>query len=71
MPVKKSLQALENLKQDPQLYNLALQTSQGYLNKKQFELTKGQLNKLSGISDQNNLFPYGDCLLYTSDAADD
>lgn len=60
MPVKKSLQALENLKQDPQLYNLALQTSQGYLNKKQFELTKGQLNKLSGISDQNNLFPYGD-----------
>jgi len=60
MPVKKSLQALENLKQDPQLYNLALQTSQGYLNKKQFELTKGQLNKLSGISNQNNLFPYGD-----------
>ena len=60
MPVKKSLQALENLKQDPQLYNLALRTSQGYLNKKQFELTKGQLNKLGGISDQNNLFPYGD-----------
>jgi len=60
MPVKKSLRALENLKQDPQLYNLALQTSQGYLNNKQFELSKGQLIKLPSITDQNNLFPYGD-----------
>lgn len=60
MPVKKSLRALENLKQDPQLYNLALQTSQGYLNNKQFELSKGQLIKLPSIADQNNLFPYGD-----------
>lgn len=60
MPVKKSLRALENLKQDPQLYNLALQTSQGYLNNKQFELSKGQLIKLPNIADQNNLFPYGD-----------
>ncbi len=60
MPVKKSLKVLENLKQDPQLYNLALQTSQGYLNNKQFELSKGQLIKLPNIADQNNLFPYGD-----------
>ena len=60
MPVKKSLKVLENLKQDPQLYNLALQTSQGYLNNKQFELSKGQLIKLPSIADQNNLFPYGD-----------
>ena len=59
MPVKKSLKVLENLKQDPQLYNLALQTSQGYLNNKQFELSKGQLVKLPSIADQNNLFPYG------------
>ena len=60
MPVKKSLRALENLKQDPELYNLALQTSSGYLNNKQFELSKGQLTKLDGIADQNNLFPYND-----------
>tara|TARA_R110001583_G_scaffold193113_1_gene360767 strand:- start:604 stop:2301 length:1698 start_codon:yes stop_codon:yes gene_type:complete len=59
MPVKKSLKVLENLKQDPQLYNIALQTSQGYLNNKQFELSKGQLTKLPSIADQNNLFPYG------------
>ena len=58
MPVKKSLRVLENLKQDPELYNLALQTSSGYLNNKQFELSKGQLSKLAGIEDQNNLFPY-------------
>ena len=58
MPVKKSLKALENLKQDPELYNLALQTSSGYLGNKQFELSKGQLSKLDGIADQNNLFPY-------------
>ena len=60
MPVKKSLRALEKLKQDPELYNLALQTSSGYLNNKQFELSKGQLTKLDGIADQNNLFPYND-----------
>ena len=60
MPVKKSLRVLENLKQDPELYKLALQTSSGYLSNKQFELSKGQLSKLDSISNQNNLFPYND-----------
>lgn len=60
MPVKKSLRALENLKQDPELYKLALQTSSGYLSNKQFELSKGQLSKLDSIANQNNLFPYND-----------
>ena len=58
MPVKKSLKVLASLKQYPELYNLAMQTSNGYVNKKQFELTKGQLSKLNGITEQSNLFPY-------------
>lgn len=57
LSVKKTLKALENLKQDPELYNLALQTSKGYLNNRQFELTKSQLSKLDSIGGEN-IFPY-------------
>jgi len=56
-----------NLQQNasPELLEAALKASRGYVLNKQFDLTKSQLNKLSTISNQDNLYPYGDFYIGT------
>jgi len=44
----------------PELFSTALRSTSGYLRNKQFELAKGDLLKMAGISNQDNLYPYGD-----------
>jgi len=58
----KSLKRLLQLRSEasPELFAMALQSTEGYLMNRQFELAKGDLGKLGSISSQDNLFPYGD-----------
>ena len=67
MDGKKSVATLVNLQQNasPELLEAALKASRGYVLNKQFDLTKSQLNKLSTISNQDNLYPYGDFYIGT------
>jgi len=63
----KSLKRLLQLQSEasPELFAIALQSTEGYLMNRQFELAKGDLGKLGSISNQDNLFPYGDFAIGT------
>ena len=44
----------------PELFAVAMKSTEGYLTNKQFELAKGDLAKMGSISNTDNLYPYGD-----------
>ena len=62
MPKAKSFKVLRQIQQQgsPELFEMAMKSTEGYLRNKQFELSKGDLAKLGSIPNQNNLFPYGE-----------
>jgi len=62
MPKSKSFKVLRQIQQQgsPELFEMAMKSTEGYLRNKQFELSKGDLAKLSTIPIQDNLFPYGE-----------
>ena len=62
MPKAKSFKVLRQIQQQgsPELFEMAMKSTEGYLRNKQFELSKGDLAKLSTIPTQDNLFPYGE-----------
>ncbi len=61
MPKAKSFKRLREIQQQgsPELFDMAMKSTEGYLRNKQFELSKGDLAKLGSIPTQDNLFPYG------------
>jgi len=67
MTAKQSYRRLLELQQkaSPELFQAAMASTEGYLKTKQFELSKGDLGKLGGIEDQENLYPYGDFAIGT------
>lgn len=62
MTGKQSLKRLMEIKQtaSPELFAVAMKSTEGYLGNKQFELAKGDLKKLDSISNTDNLYPYGE-----------
>ena len=62
MPKAKSFKVLRQIQQQgsPELFEMAMRSTEGYLRNKQFELSKGDLAKLGSIPTQDNLFPYGE-----------
>lgn len=62
MPKAKSFKILRQIQQQgsPELFEMAMKSTEGYLRNKQFELSKGDLSKLDSIPTQDNLFPYGE-----------
>jgi len=61
MPKGKSFKRLKEIQQQgsPELFEMAMKSTEGYLRNKQFELSKGDLAKLGTIPNQDDLFPYG------------
>ncbi len=62
MPKAKSFKILREIQQQgsPELLEMALKSTEGYLRNKQFELSKGDLSKLGSVPSQDNLYPYGE-----------
>ena len=56
----KSYKRLLQLQQEasPELFEMAMKSTIGYVKNIQFDLSRSDLGKLSGISNQDNLFPY-------------
>ena len=65
---KQSVKRLLELQKEasPELFKKAMESTQGYVKNKQFELSKADLRKLSQITDAPDLYPYGD-QLYVGD----
>ena len=57
---RKSYKRLLQLQQEasPELFEMAMKSTIGYVKNIQFDLSRSDLGKLSGISNQDNLFPY-------------
>ena len=55
----KRLIEIQNTGSD-ELFATAMKSTEGYLRNKQFELAKGDLAKMDTISNQDNLYPYGE-----------
>ena len=58
---EESIERLKELRQDPEIYKLALQNSVGVSRREDFELTKGQLEAIGNADweDSQTLYPYG------------
>tara|TARA_R110002110_G_scaffold27877_3_gene100801 strand:+ start:633 stop:2354 length:1722 start_codon:yes stop_codon:yes gene_type:complete len=59
---KQSIRRLAELQAtaSPELLSAALRSTIGYVRNTQFDLAKGDLLKMAGISNQDNLYPYGE-----------
>tara|TARA_Y100000034_G_C6870657_1_gene397453 strand:- start:50 stop:1756 length:1707 start_codon:yes stop_codon:yes gene_type:complete len=57
---RKSYKRLLEIQQEgsPELFEVALKSTSGYVRNRQFELAKGDLGKMSTLPNQENLFPY-------------